>query len=102
MLLPMLNGSLQASLVARYANAVMKGAALPVARRSDVEDAPTFSAADGEIVCTCSITGSTSAEPWDGTRAAAEAFADVAGESTAKLVARTTKNHHYAWLYASR
>ena len=62
----------------------------------------TFSAAAGEIVCMCSITGSTYAEPWDGSNASAEAFAESAGESTAALVARAPKNHHYAWLYASR
>src|SRR5438876_1007726 len=64
MLLPMLDSSLRASLVSRFTDAVMEGAALPAARRRDVEEAPTFSAAAGEIVCMCSITGSTYAEPW--------------------------------------
>jgi len=63
---PMLESSLRASLVSRFVDAVMVGAALPTARRADVEEAPTFSAADGEIVWTCAITGSTYAEPWDG------------------------------------
>jgi hypothetical protein len=98
----MLETSPHASLVSRFADAVIDGAALPPARRADVEEAPTFSAADGEIVCTCSITGSTYAEQWDGSSASAEAFAKAAGESTAALVARTRKNHRYAWLYASR
>jgi hypothetical protein len=98
----MLDSSLHATLVSRFTHAVMQGAALPAARHGDVEGAPTFSAADGEIVCTCSITGSTYAEPWDGSSASAEEFAEAAGESTAALVARATKNHHYAWLYASR
>ena len=97
----MLDPTLRVSLVKRFADAVLEGAALPLARRGDVEEAPTFSAADGEIVCTCGITGSTYAEPWDGSRPSAEAFAESAGDSTAALVARTPKNHHYAWLYAS-
>jgi hypothetical protein len=69
---------------------------------ADIEEAPAFSAVDGEIVCTCGISGSTDTEPWDGTSAAAEAFAKLAGESTAALVARAPKSRHYAWLYASR
>ena len=97
-----MDSALQSSLVHRFADAVMLGAALPPARRADVEAAPRFSAADGEIVCACSITGSTYAEPWDGNRASAEAFATSVGESTAALVARKKKNHLYAWLYASR
>jgi hypothetical protein len=102
MLRPMLHDSLRASLVRRFTDAVMEGAALPSPPRGDVESAPTFSAADGDIVCTCSITGSTYAESWDGSDASAEAFAKSAGDSTAELVARKPKNHHYAWLYASR
>jgi hypothetical protein len=58
----------------------MEGAALPPARRGDVEEAATFLAADGEIVCTCSITGSTYAEAWDGRNPSAEAFAESAGD----------------------
>jgi hypothetical protein len=102
MLRSMLDATLRVSLVKHFADAVMQGAALPPARRGDVEEAPTFSAADGEIVCVCAITGSTYAEPWDGSNLSAEAFAASAGGSTAALVARTAKNHHYAWLYASR
>ena len=49
MLLSMLDSSLRASLVSRFSDAVMEGGALPAARRGDVEEAPTFSAADGEI-----------------------------------------------------
>lgn len=97
-----MESALQSSLIHRFADAVTLGAALPPARRSDVEGAPTFSAADGEIVCTCGITGSTYAEPWDGSRASAEAFATLVGESTAALVARRKKHHLYAWLYARR
>jgi len=97
-----LDASLRASLVSRFADAVMRDAALPAARRQDVEGAPSFSAADGEIICTCGITGSTYAEPWDGNPASAEVFAQSAGETTAGLVARTPKNHQYAWLFASR
>jgi hypothetical protein len=93
--------ALQSLLVHRFADAVMLGAAMPPARRADVEQAATFSVVDGEIVCTCSITGSTYSEPWDGSRASAAAFAASVGESTAALVARRKKNHLYAWLYAS-
>jgi hypothetical protein len=97
-----LDASLRASLVSRFADAVMRGAGLPAARRPDVEEAPLFSAADGDIMCTCGITGSTYTEPWDGNAASAETFAQSAGETTAALVARTPKNHHYGWLFASR
>jgi len=102
MLLLMLDPSLRVSLVTLFTDAVMDGAALPSARRGDVEEAPTFSAGGGEIFCTCGITGSTYSEPWDGSTAFAEAFAKSAGASTAALVARTAKNHRYVWLYASR
>jgi hypothetical protein len=97
-----LDASLRASLVSRFADAVMREAGLPAARREDVEGAPSFSAADGDIICTCGITGSTYTEPWDGKAASAEMFAQTAGETTAGLVARTPKNHQYAWLFASR
>jgi hypothetical protein len=80
----------------------MQTAELPPARRVDVEQAPTFSAAGGDIVCTCSITGSTYSERWDGRAALAEAFAQSVGETTGSLVRKTKKNHLYAWLYASR
>jgi hypothetical protein len=39
-----LDASLRASLVSRFADAVMQDAALPAARRQDVEEAPSFSA----------------------------------------------------------
>jgi len=98
----MLDDAFQARLTSLFADAVMKRAALPAARRADVEGAPTWSTADGQIVCTCGITGSEYTEAWDGSHGAAEAFAQSAGESTGGLVARTPKNHHYAWLYAAR
>lgn len=97
-----LDASLRGSLVSRFADAVMRDACLPAARRQDVEGAPSFSAGDGDIICICGITGSTYAEPWDGNAASAETFAQSAGETTAALVARTPKNHRYAWLFASR
>lgn len=93
---------LHESLVEIFTQAVMNGAALPEARRGDVQEAPTFSSSGSEIVCTCDITGSTYSEPWDGTSASAEAFAQTVGEATTSLVARTKKNHKYAWLYAGR
>ena len=98
----MLDDAFRAQLTRLFADAVMNRAALPAARRADVEGAPTWSAAAGEITCTCGITGSEYTEAWDASRGAAEAFAQSAGESTAALVARTPKNHHYAWLYAGR
>jgi hypothetical protein len=93
---------LHESLVEIFTQAVMNGAALPAARRDDVQEASTFSSRGGEILCTCDITGSTYSESWDGTSASAEAFAQEVGEATASLVARTKKNHKYAWLYAGR
>jgi hypothetical protein len=97
-----LDVSLRASLVRRFADAVMRDAQLPAARQPDVEAAPSFAAADGSITCTCGITGSAYTERWDGNAASAEAFAQSAGEMTAALVARTPKNHHYARLFESR
>jgi hypothetical protein len=94
-----IDASLRASLVSRFTDAVMQDAGLPAARRPDVEGAASFSAAGGDIICTCGITGGTYAEPWDGNAVAAEAFAQSAGETTAALVARKPKNHHYAWLF---
>jgi hypothetical protein len=97
-----LDDAFRATLTRVFADAVMKRAALPAARRADVEGAPRWSTTDGEIICTCGITGCEYTEAWDGSQGAAEAFAQSAGESTADLVARTPKNHHYAWLYAAR
>ena len=97
-----LDRDLHAALVKRFTDAVMQTAGLPAARQPDVQAASRFSSKDGEIVCTCSITGSTYTQPWDGSRSAAEAFAQSVGEDTADLVRRTPKNHQYAWLYAAR
>jgi hypothetical protein len=60
---------LHESLVEIFTQAVMNGAALPAARREDVQEAPTFSSRGGEILCTCDITGATYSESWDGTSA---------------------------------
>jgi hypothetical protein len=57
---------------------------------------------DGEIICTCGIPGCEYTEDWDGSKGVAEAFAQSAGEATTGRVARTPKNHHYAWLCAAR
>lgn len=97
-----ISAELHESLVDIFTEAVTDSAAVPAARRADVAAAPTFSVADGEIVCTCGITGSTYSDSWDGSRDAATAFAYAVGQSTASLVARTKKNHKYAWLYATR
>jgi hypothetical protein len=97
-----LGPDLQHLLVQRFTDSVMRLAKVPPARRPDVEDGPRFSAGEGEIRCTCGITGSTYVEPWDGTAHAAEGFADYVGEMTADLVKRKKKHHHYAWLYATR
>ncbi|MGH2932334.1 MAG: hypothetical protein ACRDKK_05670 [Gaiellaceae bacterium] len=96
-----LGADLHQALVMRYADTVMRLANVPAARREDLEDAPRFSASEDEIACTCGITGATYIEKWDGTAHAAMAFAGEVGETTAGLVARTKKNHHYAWLYSA-
>ena len=98
----MLDADLQHRLVQRFTDSVMTRASVPPARRQDVEDAPRFAASEGEIRCTCGITGSTYVESWDGSSGAAESFAEHVGEMTASLVAKTKKHHHYAWLYATR
>lgn len=97
-----LDAELEKSLIERFAQAVMRKAELPTARQADVEHAPTFSAVNDEILCTCGITGCEYSERWDGTARSAEAFAQSVGETTASLVRKTKKNHLYAWLYASR
>jgi hypothetical protein len=98
----MLDAELEKSLVERFTQAVMRKAEIPPARQADVEQAPTFSAMNGEILCTCGITGSSYSELWDGSATSAEAFAQSVGETTALLVRKTKMDHHYAWLYASR
>jgi hypothetical protein len=93
---------LHESLVETFTQAVMNG---PFSRRpgeTTVQEAPAFSSRGGEILCTCDITGSTNSAPWDGTSVSAEAFARTVGNATASLVARKSKNHKYAWLYAGR
>jgi len=95
-----LDTDLHQKLVLRFTETLMCQANLPAARRSDVEDAPRFSAAEDEITCVCGITGSTYTEEWDGTRASAEAFAERVAEETAWLVRETPPR--YAWLRASR
>lgn len=93
---------LRARLVHLYADEVFSVAQLPAARRDDVEAAPEFSRSDDELVCTCTITGSTYSIEWDGREESAEAFAVEVGQDTGNLVRRTKKNHRYAWLYATR
>jgi hypothetical protein len=70
--------------------------------RNDIESAPIFAETAGMIACTCQITGSTYTEPWDGAAYSAVEFARQAAESSASLVKKTKKNHHYAWLYSTR
>lgn len=98
----MLDAELHHTLVMRYADTVLRLAKVPAARREDLEDAPRFSATADEIACTCGITGCEYTESWDGSEASALAFAGNVGETTASLVRRVKKNHHYAWLYAAR
>jgi hypothetical protein len=85
-----------------FADALMGTAAIPAARRADLESAATFTVTTGAIACACGITGSTYTDTWDGTPSSAKEFARQAGESTASLVKKTKKNHHYAWLYSTR
>lgn len=98
----MLSAELEAALVRRYAELVMRRADIPAARRADLEASPRFTASDDWISCTCSITGSSYERTWDGSDASALAFADDVGDKTAELVQRTAKNHRYAWLFARR
>jgi hypothetical protein len=93
-----MDADLHEALRVRFVERVMESAALPAARRSDVEVAPRFSIAGDEVSCTCGITGSTYTARWDGTDASAFRLADEAAEGTAHLV---TSTPHYAWLRSS-
>jgi hypothetical protein len=95
----MLEAKLQHSLTKRFADHVMRAANLPLARRHDVEQAPSFSLEHGELRCTCGITGSTYATAWDGSEERAVALVEEAAAGTAFLL---TKTPHYAWLRSSR
>jgi hypothetical protein len=95
----LLDPEIRQSLVDRFASAVMSLADLPPSRLADLTGAAQFSATKSEIRCTCGVTGSTYAEPWDGSPVAAEQFAGDAAENTAYPI-RTTP--HYAWLRASK
>jgi hypothetical protein len=89
---------LEQALVRRFTDRVMRRAELPLAQRHDVAEAPSFEAGDGEIRCTCGITGSTYASGSDGTAEKAGALADEAAEGSAWLNKNTPR---YAWLRAS-
>ena len=91
----MLDAALKHALVERFTNQVMQAAQLPNERSSDVEESADFSVADGEVRCTCRITGSTYTAEWDGSDATAVRLADEAADGTAYLVTRTP---YYAWL----
>ena len=90
-----LDAQLRRALAQRFADHVLATAQLPEARRGDVESAPHFTAFDGELRCTCDITGSTYTAEWDGTESEAMRLADEAADGTAHLVTRTP---YYAWL----
>jgi hypothetical protein len=96
---PKFDDSLQASLVNRFVEVVMRAAPIPAERRADVANATDFSVHDGELSFTCGITGSTYELRWDGSLDAAVAFVEEAGEETAWLIKETP---HYHWLFSSR
>ena len=91
----MLDPELERALVERFTDYVMRVARLPEAQRTAVEQAPDFHVVDGEIRCTCGITGSTYSAVWDGSDETARHFADEAAHGTVLLVTRTP---YYAWL----
>jgi hypothetical protein len=84
-------------LVDRFTEQVVSAAGLPTARGKDVRESCDFRISGDRSLLrlTCTITGSTYEQPWDGSEAAALALADEAAEGTAHLIARTP---HYAWL----
>jgi hypothetical protein len=98
---PLLDAQLASRLVDRFSEEVMRAADLPVARANDIRDSCELGVSDHHslIRLTCTITGSSYEQPWDGSETAALALADEAAESTAFLVARTP---HYAWLRSAR
>jgi hypothetical protein len=92
---------LAGSLLERFTERVMTDAQLPPARRADVrESCELWASRDPPLVgVTCTITGSSYEQQWDGSEAAAVALVDEVAESTAYLVTRTNK---YAWLRSRR
>jgi hypothetical protein len=82
-----------------FATHAMSVASLPEARHADLRESAEFSSHASELRCTCTITGSTYADPWDGTREEALAFAARVGEDTGWLVSHTP---YYAWLRSRR
>jgi len=93
-----LPAALEHALARRFAETVMREAPLPNSRWHEVERAPAFALAEGELECSCALTGSRYARPWDGSALAAEAFASHAGGLTARLI-RETPRHR--WLLVS-
>jgi len=97
---PSVSLDLARQMVASYTGAVMRIADIPEARRSDVSDSALFSTTtNGEILCTCTITGSTYREEWEGTPEQALNFAVLVGEDTGELI---RDSRYYAWLRAQR
>jgi hypothetical protein len=96
-----LDAQLACRLLDRFTEQVVSAADLPAARIEDVRDSCEFRISDDRSLLrlTCTITGSTYEQPWDGSEAAVLALADEAAEGTAYLIARTP---HYAWLRSGR
>jgi|SRR6266540_530108 len=96
-----LDTQLASCLVDRFTEQVVSAADLPAARGKDVRESCEFRICrDPSILrLTCTITGSTYEQPWDGSEAAAVALADEAAEGTAYLIGRTP---YYAWLRSGR
>jgi hypothetical protein len=86
-------------LTTRFAQRVIEAAALPAPRADDVRESCEVSH-DGQLLrVTCTITGSSHEQPWDGSEGEAVALVDEAADATAYLITKTT---HYAWLRSRR
>jgi hypothetical protein len=88
---------LAARVAERFSRALLATARLPEARATDLRDSCELRVTEDQTLLrlTCTITGSTFQEPWDGSDTAALALGDRAADDTAYLVSHT---RHYAWL----
>jgi hypothetical protein len=96
-----LDADLASRLAQRFSDRVLAAAALPAARAGDIRESCEFALNSDPplLALTCTITGSTYEEPWDGSEATALRLTDDAAEDTAWLVTHT---RHYAWLRSGR
>jgi hypothetical protein len=96
-----LDTRLDTTLVERFAHRVLVRAGLPLARDDDLRASAEYSLDDEAdlLSLTCTITGSTYEQPWDGSEVAAVSFTEEAADDTADLI---TQTRHYAWLRSRR